>query len=108
MNPKTIEELLEEAQKVSSVIATARRLIADDKTVDLANLEGKVQALCEDAEASDMEGSTDVEEAFNAIVQDLNQLNEEMSAKIWTDSQEELENTAKRAIDAYKSDSGDQ
>jgi|APSaa5957512535_1039671.scaffolds.fasta_scaffold363936_1 hypothetical protein len=107
MSTKTIEELLEEAEKVASVVATARSLIADGKTVDLANLEGKIQTLCENAEAADMGESTEVEEAFNAIVQNLNVLNEEMSAKMWTDAEDDLENTAKRAIDAYSQDGGD-
>ena len=71
MSTKTVEELLEEAEKVTSLIATARLLMADGKTVDLSNLEVKISALCENAEAAGLENSHEVEGAFTAIIQDL-------------------------------------
>jgi hypothetical protein len=107
MTTKTTEELLEEAEKVSSVIATARRLIADGKTVDLSNMEGKIGSLCENAEAAQSEQTEDVQNALAAIVEDLNLLNEEMSAKMWDGAEASLEDTAKRAIDAYSQEDGE-
>ncbi len=39
-------DLMLEMDKVASVIATARRLMADGRTVDLSTLEGRIDALC--------------------------------------------------------------
>ncbi len=104
MSHKTNDELLEDAQKVSSVIATARQLMGDGKMVDLSNLEGKIQTLCEDAENAQQDHSLDVQEALMAIVEDLNLLNEEMSAKLWADDEQSAEENAKRALNAYSQD----
>ena len=104
MTPKTNDELLEDAQKVSSVIATARQLMNDGKMVDLSNLEGKIQTLCEDAEAARQEHTEEVQEALMAIVKDLDLLNKEMSANLWTDDEQANEENAKRAINAYSND----
>lgn len=107
MSTKTVEELLDEAQKVSSVIATARRLIAEGKTVDLSNMEGKISALCENAEAAGLEDSSAITTSFSAIIQDLDLLNKEMSDLAWTTAEQSLEETANRAIDAYSRDDGE-
>lgn len=107
MSTKTVEELLEEAEKVTSVIATARLLMADGKTVDLSNLEVKISTLCENAEAAGLENSSEVEVAFTAIIQDLDTLNQEMNKLAWETAESSLDETAQRAINAYSQDSGE-
>lgn len=45
--PQTLPaDLALEMDKVASVIATARRLMADGRTIDLSTLEGRIDALC--------------------------------------------------------------
>ena len=39
MSATTPDEIMQEAEKISSLITTARRLMADNKCVDLSNLE---------------------------------------------------------------------
>ncbi len=107
MSTITTEDLLEETSKVASVVIIARRLIGEGKTVDLSNLEGKVRDLCEHAEAAGDAYTPEVEEAFNAIIQDLNKLNEEMSALLWDVEENDGEEMAKKAINAYSKDKGE-
>ncbi len=40
-------EVLPEADKVTSLVTTARRLLAEKKMVDLSALDGQVRALCD-------------------------------------------------------------
>lgn len=101
MSQKTAHELLEEAGKVSSVIATARRLVAEGKSVDLSNLESKIAALCENAKAAELEQSSDVQDALSAILGDLNLLEDEVAAHYRETGGQALEDNIKRAIDAY-------
>jgi hypothetical protein len=44
--PRNTDTISVELEKVSSLIATARRLVGEDRGVDLSALEGKVSALC--------------------------------------------------------------
>jgi len=104
MSTKTTEEFLEDAGKVSSMIANAHQLMNEGKTIDFPNLEGEIQNLCENADAGGLEQSAAVQGALSAIVEDLTRLNSEMSSKLWEDEEKSLEEAAKRAIDSYGDD----
>ena len=43
-------EIMKEAEQISSLITTARRLMAENKSVDLSKLEYKISILCKKAE----------------------------------------------------------
>jgi hypothetical protein len=107
MSTKITDELLEEAAKVSSGIAAARRLMAEGEETDMPALEGQIQSLCENAEATDLEQSAEVQDALSALVEDLTRLNREMSDKLWDNQEKSVEDAAQRAIDSYKPDSKD-
>ena len=108
MTGKTLEELLEDAEMVSTLITTAQRLMADGKSVDLSNLEGKIRTLCENAEAAQLEQPARVDAALSAILEDLNRLGNDMTSRHGdADGGPSLEDTIKRAIDAYNLDGGE-
>jgi len=98
------DDILLQAEKISSLITTASRLMADGKTVDLSNLEGKIQSLCENAEAAQLQQAGPVRAALSAIVENLNRLDAEMTSRHTESCAPSLETTIKRAIDAYKID----
>lgn len=98
-------EILEQAEKISSLIATARKLMGEGKTVDLSNLEGKIQALCKNAESAQLKRPDAVRAALETIAGDLDRLDDEMTSRHGDAGGRSLEDTIKRAIDAYKHDS---
>ena len=104
MSDTTPDEIMEEAEKVSSLIATARRLMADNKSVDLSNLEVKISALCQKAEMTDLSQAADVKGVLMAIVEDLNTLDNEIAALFAKAGGSTLEDNSKRAMDAYGPD----
>lgn len=107
MSTSLTDDVLEEAKNVSSIIATARNLLTEGKAIDLPTLEGKIQALCENAEAGNLEQSTEVQDALSAIVAELGQLNAQMNDRLWGAQEDSVEQAAKNAI-ASLSTSGDQ
>jgi hypothetical protein len=104
MSATTPDEIMKEAQKISSLIATARRLMADNNSVDLSNLEHKISALCKKAEIADLSQATDVQGVLIAIVEDLNRLDDEVTALYEKAGGPSLEDNTKRAMDAYGPD----
>ena len=104
MRATTPDEIMKEAEKVSSLIATARRLMADNKSVDLSNLEHKISALCKKAETTDLTQAADVQGVLIAIVEDLNRLDDEVTVLYEKAGGPSLEDNTKRAMDAYGPD----
>lgn len=104
MSATTPDEIMKEAEKVSSLIATARRLMADNKSVDLSNLEHKISALCKKAETTDLTQAADVQGVLIAIVEDLNRLDDEVTVLYEKAGGPSLEDNTKRAMDAYGPD----
>jgi len=98
-------EILDQAEKISSLIATARALMADGKSVDLSNLEGKISALCEIAQSAEQQQLAPVRAALSDLLEDLNRLDDEVTRNHAGAGGATLENTIKRAIDAYNLDS---
>lgn len=70
--------VLEEVDKVESVITTARNLLADGKLVDMTALEGKVSNLCEMIVSADLIDSEDVGSSLRAVLKKLEQLGDEL------------------------------
>ena len=61
MNASIPDEIRKEAEKVSSLIATARRLMGENKSIDLSKLEHKVSVLCKKAETTDLGQKDDIQ-----------------------------------------------
>lgn len=95
---------LEQAEQVSSLIATARRLIADGKTVDLSNLEDKIRALCAGAEEMDRGDPSPVRNALIAISEELDRLEEETAARHRELGGGSMAGALRHAIGAYSPD----
>jgi hypothetical protein len=99
------DEIMKEATKVSSLIATFQGLMADNKRVDLSNLEHKISALCKTAETTDLSQSNDVRNVLIASVEDLARLNDEVTVLYEKAGGSALEeDNTKRAMDAYGPD----
>lgn len=104
MSKQSAADILLQAEKISSLIATARALMGDGKNVDLSNLESKVQVLCDNAQNTELEHPKDVQAALRAIVDDLDKLDHEMTSQHQHVGGASLEDSIKRAIDAYSHD----
>ncbi len=104
MSAQTAGDILLQAEKISSLIATARSLMNEGKSVDLAILEGKVRTLCENAEAADLQDAGATLAALQAIVADLGLLDDEINRRHSDAGGHSLETSIKRAIDAYDKD----
>lgn len=95
--------VVQETEKVASLITTARRLLAKRKRVELAALEGKVKALCKTIHHLAPEESQHIRLAVAAIVEDLDHLARELTAQ----HREVFAKTAgglrRLAMDAYAS-----
>jgi hypothetical protein len=101
VNALTPDQIIQEAEKVASLIATARRLMAENKSVDLFNLEHKISVLCKKAEIIDLGKTDDIRDILISIVKDLNRLDDETTSLYKKSGGSFLEDNTKRAIDAY-------
>jgi len=99
-----ITAILEEVDKVESVISTARRLLTDGKMVDLTALEGKVETLCERIVNAELNDSDDVGRALRAVLEKLEQLGDELAVQHDSVGGETADTSVKSAIDAYGKD----
>ncbi len=94
-------EILPEVDKVTSLVATARRLLAEQKMVDLSALEGKVRELC-DAIRRAPPGETAAGKAsLTAILEDLDRLAAELTAQNEDVSAQTVNTVRRQAMDAY-------
>ena len=96
--------ILEQAEQVSSLIATARRLIAEGKTVDLSNLEDKIRTLCAQAEEMAQGDPAPIRNALSAISEDLDRLEEETAARHRELGGGGMADALRHAIGAYSPD----
>jgi hypothetical protein len=104
MSATTHDEIMKEAEKISSLIATTRRLMADNKSVDLSNLEHKIKALCKKSETTGSSLAADVQGVLIAIIEDLNLLDDEITTLYEKAGGFSIEDNTKRAMDAYGPD----
>jgi len=98
--------MLQEAEKVASVIAAARRLLGQGKMVDLSALEGKVRALCADVEEAWPAADSPVRKALDAILADIGHLGDELVAQHQKMTAGATGETLGRALDAYRKSEG--
>ena len=71
MSAKKLEEILEETQVISSMISEARRLLAEDKSIDLTNLYNKISILCKKAQSVGANQKSKVHYILREIVEDF-------------------------------------
>ena len=101
MNASIPDKIRKEAEKVSSLIATARRLMGENKSIDLSKLEHKISVLCKKAETTNLRQTDDIQGMLNAIVKDLNSLNDEITSLYKKAERSSIKDNTKRAINAY-------
>ena len=73
--------LTRKLEELRERIATARRLLADGQTLDLAGLEEAVETLCRSIEKLPPESRTHLEHALVNLVDELDRLSDELRAQ---------------------------
>ncbi len=98
------QPLMPEIEKVASLIAAARRLLAENKMVDLGALEGKVnelRAAIDGAAPADLDA---VKALLPAVVAGLDELETKLTTQHKRLNQELGEAVRRHAADAYGKD----
>ncbi len=96
------DDLAQEAHKVASLIATARKLLGGGKRIDLSALEGKVAHLCECIKEAPSGDREELKTSVAAILDDLDRLETELRARIEEIGGTGEEAAPRQAADAYK------
>ena len=106
MSPDNRENfaMIDEADKISSLIATARKLLEDNKMVDLKALEGRVADLCQRIEAAPTGEVAPIRNTVNTILADLDLLADELAQQNKRVQQIKTAEDLKRAAHAYGND----
>jgi len=73
--------IVEEAKKTSSLIATSLRHLGEYKSIDLGALEARVRNLCNNIRSAPNESREKVKSIICSIMEDLNRLELEVSAR---------------------------
>ncbi len=94
-------EVLPEADKVTSLVTTARRLLAEQTMVDLSALDGKVRALCDDIRHVPPEDTAAVKAALTDIVEDLDRLEADLTAQNEDVNAQTVNAARRQTMDAY-------
>ncbi len=95
-------DVAQEIDKVASVVATARRLLAQGKLVDLSALEEKVRCVCEAIRSRPGEQPEQLQDAMLAAISDLDRLAEDLRQRFAGILQEPEEAAAARVVAAYR------
>jgi uncharacterized protein YaaN involved in tellurite resistance len=74
MTPNSPDQAREELAKVSSLVLTARRLVAGGALVDLSALEERVRIVCEAVQQMPREEGQGLLDELQALISRLNQL----------------------------------
>ena len=74
MTPTSADQAREELAKVSSLVLTARRLVAGGALVDLSALEDRVRTVCESAQRMPREDGQGLLDELQALIGRLDQL----------------------------------
>ncbi|WP_142847858.1 hypothetical protein [Telmatospirillum sp. J64-1] len=77
----TPDDLRNEVQKISSLVTTARRLLASDKSVDLSALEGKMRHVCAIAALLSPDHARPLLPALEALLASLDELGKDLQAQ---------------------------
>ena len=94
-------EVLPGADKLTSLVTTARRLLAAQKMVDLSALDGKVRALCEATRHVPPEDTAAVKAALTGILEGLDRLEAELKAQNEDVNAQTVNAARRQAMDAY-------
>jgi len=73
-NPQQSDPAREELAKVSSLVLTARRLVAGGALVDLSALEDRVRAICDRVQQMPLEEGRGMLDELRALIQRLDSL----------------------------------
>lgn len=99
-----ITDMIGEADKIGSLITTARRLLDDNKMVDLSALEGRVAGLCLSVEGVPERETGPVRKALETILADLDMLAADLTRQHETVRRGDSGGDLKRAVRAYGRD----
>ncbi len=94
-------EVLPGTDKVTSLVTTARRLLAGQKMVDLSALDGMVRALCDSNRHGPPEDTAAVKAALTDIVKDLDRLEAELTAQNEDVNAQTVNAARRQPMDAY-------
>lgn len=97
-------DVMDELDKVASVVATARRVLAEGRMVDLSALEGRVAALCEGLRDVAPENREAAAQAVGRLLADLDGLEADIRTQFGDALADEPDSGAavrRRATDAY-------
>ncbi len=100
-NPGRRPEVLPEADKLTSLVTTARRLLAEKKMVDLSALDGKVRALCDAIRHVPPEDTAAVKAALTDIVEGLDRLEADLTAQNEDVNAQTVNAARRQAMDVY-------
>ena len=95
-----------EVDKVTSLIAGARQLIGEGKSVELSALETRVAALCETIARMETKDARRLKEPLAAILGDLDGLEADLRSQHETATQVSEDRMRHRAASAYRSPAG--
>jgi len=93
-------DVVAEMNEVAAVIATARRLTDEGRTVNLSALEGKIGRLCAAVREAPPADRESVVEAMEKLVDALDELAATLTTR-FGQPEGEAEGTRRRALDAY-------
>jgi len=96
--------IMVDTDKIASLIATARRLLEEDKMVDLSALEGKVADLCRRFANVPPTEAEPFRMSINAIMADLDLLADDLARQNEKVRQIRSGSDLKRAAHAYDKD----
>ena len=94
-------EVLPEADKVTSLVTTARRLLTEQTMVDLSALGGKVRALCDSIRHVPPENIGAAKSALTDILEDLDRLESELTAQNEDVNAQTVKAARRQTMDAY-------
>ncbi len=89
------------ALKVTSLIASARRLLGEQRMVDLTALEGKVRTLCDAARQLPASEDGRMKATVKAIMDDLGRLQEDLDEQYRAVAEHIERTTRGPALEAY-------
>jgi hypothetical protein len=92
-----------EVDKVTSLIAGARQLIGEGKSVDLAALETRVTKLCEDISGMQNEDARRLKDPLATILSGLDGLEADLKSQHTTATRVSEDGMRHRATSAYRS-----
>ncbi len=94
-------EVPPEADKLTSLVTTARRLLAEKKMVDLSALDGKVRALCDAIRRVPPEDTAAVKAALTDILEGLDRLEAELTVQNEDVNAQTVNAARRQAMDVY-------